>query len=102
MGFFRNIFDKSGTHKSFVIYAIVLSVICVVFLFLKRDNVIRWVQAEFSIRSQEKRKMELREKNAELDRRIEALSSDRDSLEKFARETYQFAEPGDDVYLEEQ
>ena len=30
---------------------------------------------------------------------IEALTNSRDSLEKFARETYHFAAPGEDVYI---
>jgi cell division protein FtsB len=30
---------------------------------------------------------------------IQALTNSRDSLEKFARETYHFAAPGEDVYI---
>ena len=36
-----------------------------------------------------------------MDAQIKALSGDRDSLEKFARERYHFAAPGEDVYLAE-
>ena len=36
-----------------------------------------------------------------MDREIEALSQNKDSLEKFARENFHFAAPGDDVYIEE-
>ena len=39
--------------------------------------------------------------NAELDRRINMMKTDRDTLEKFAREQYNFAAPGEDVYLVE-
>jgi cell division protein FtsB len=34
-----------------------------------------------------------------MDKEIGALTGNRDSLEKFARETYHFAAPGEDVYL---
>ena len=39
--------------------------------------------------------------NAELDRRINMMKTDRDTLEKFAREQYNFAAPGEDVYVVE-
>ena len=34
-----------------------------------------------------------------LDKQIGILSNDKDTLETLAREQYNFAEPGDDVYL---
>ena len=34
-----------------------------------------------------------------MDDRIRSLTSSRDSLEKFAREHFHFAEPGDDVFI---
>ena len=42
------------------------------------------------------------EQNAEMRQTIRMYAYDRDSLEKFARETYGFAEPGDDVYMLEE
>ena len=88
-------------RQSFVRYAIVATVIFVVFLFVKRDNIIRWVQAGFTLRNQKRQIETLKQQNAELDRRIELLSSDRDSLETFAREEFFFSAPGDDVYIVE-
>ena len=35
----------------------------------------------------------------QMDDRIRSLTSSRDSLEKFAREHFHFAEPGDDVFI---
>ena len=37
----------------------------------------------------------------EMDREIDNLRNNRDSLESFARETYHFAAPGDDAYIVE-
>ena len=34
-----------------------------------------------------------------MDAEIQSLTNSRDSLEKFARETYHFAAPGEDVYI---
>ena len=61
----------------------------------------RWVQAGFTIRDQERRIEALKKDNDRLDAEIRMLSTSRDSLEQFAREQFGFAEPGDDVYIEE-
>ena len=37
----------------------------------------------------------------EMDSQIHGLTSDKDSLERYARENFGFAEPGDDVYVVE-
>ncbi|MBQ4287126.1 MAG: septum formation initiator family protein, partial [Bacteroidales bacterium] len=34
-----------------------------------------------------------------MDAKVKMLSNDRDSLERYARENFNFAEPGDDVYI---
>lgn len=74
-------------------------VFLVFFCFLKRDNLIRWIGAGFTI-SRQNRQIELyKQEIKELDRQIESLSTDKDSLETFARENFYFAVPGDDVYI---
>ena len=99
-----NIWDRSkdGNKKeqrSFLRYAIVATVVFVIFLFVKKDNVIRWIQAGFMLKKQERQIELYEEKNAELDRRIRMMSTNRDTLETFAREEFYFSEPGDDVYI---
>lgn len=86
-------------RRSFLRYAIVATVLFVAFLFLKSDNIIRWIQAGFTLRNQERQIEMLRQKNEELDRKIELMSTDKDSLETFSREEFFFAAPGDDVYI---
>ena len=96
--------DKDGNKKeqrSFLRYAIVATVIFLLFMFLKKDNLVNWVQAGITLRRQERQIERYREENAELDRRIRVMTRDRDSLERFAREEFFFAEPGDDVYINE-
>lgn len=92
---------KKDIQRSFWRFAAVATAVAVVFLFLRRDNVVRWIQAGFTLRKQEQQIKRLEEDNARLEREIDLLSADRDSLEKFARENFGFAEPGDDVYMEE-
>ncbi len=104
MGKFKDIWnrDKDGSkapQRSFLRFAIVITAIIVLFLFVKKDNVVRWVQAGFTLRSQERRIEALKEDNARLDEQIRILSTSRDSLETYAREEFGFAEPGDDVYI---
>ena len=106
MGKFKDIWDrdKDGSNhgqRSFIRYAIVATVVFAVFLLVKKDSVIRWVQAGFTLRRQEQQMEMQRKQNAELDKTIDMMSTDRDTLEKYARETFGFAEPGDDVYITE-
>ncbi|MBR5905541.1 MAG: septum formation initiator family protein [Bacteroidales bacterium] len=106
MGKFKDIWnrEKDGNkagQRSFLRFAIVITAIFVLFLFIKKDNLVRWMQAGFTLGQQERRIEQLKQENEELDARIHMLSTSRDSLENFAREEFGFAEPGDDVYLEE-
>lgn len=74
-------------------------VFLVIICFIRHDNLIRWIRASFTIRKQERQIEWYKREISDLDKQIEAMSTDRDTLEKFARETFLFAEPGDDVYL---
>ena len=96
--------DKDGNRKeqrSFLRYAIIATVVFLLFMFLKKDNLINWVQAGLSLRRQERQIEQYQREHEELDRRIRVMTGDRDSLERYAREQFYFAEPGDDVYITE-
>lgn len=106
MGKFKDIWDRDkdgnrAPQRSFIRFAIVITAIIVLFLFIKKDNIVSWVQAGFTLRSQEKRIEAIKKDNERLDRQIRTLTESKDSLETFAREEFGFAEPGDDVYIEE-
>lgn len=94
--------EKDGNNKeirSFLRYFIISTALCLVFLFVKKDSMVRLIGAGFTIQRQN-REMRWYQKNiSDLDRQIRVLSNDRDTLETLAREQYLFAEPGDDVYL---
>ena len=65
------------------------------------NNFIHWIRAGVEIRRQERLIEQYTRENAELDRRIDMMKNDLDTLEKFAREQYNFAAPGEDVYIVE-
>lgn len=91
----------NGEHRSFVRYAILITVYFLgKVLFFGQNSMWRWAKASAELRSQ-RRQMEqyTREINS-MDRQIRMLSDDRDSLEKFARENFLFAAPGDDVFID--
>ena len=104
MGKFLDLWDKKkdGSRKelrSFERTMTIALAIAVIFIFAKKDNVVRWVEAGFTIRRQN-REIEMNAKQIEqMQRTLENLTTNRDSLEKFARERYQFAKKGDDIYL---
>ncbi|MCR5004111.1 MAG: septum formation initiator family protein [Bacteroidales bacterium] len=87
-------------QNSFVKYAIIsFSVVFIVMCFLTRDNMVRWARAGIEISRQNHRIESLMKEIEAMDKEIRSLKENPDSLELFAREKFQFAEPGDDVYL---
>lgn len=70
-------------------------------LFSPGNNLIHWAQARMEISRQQKRIEYYETEIAAMNDSIRLLRSNRDSLEKYARETFHFAAPGDDVYLVE-
>ena len=94
--------EKDGSRKeqrSFLRYAIVATALFLVFMLVKKDGIITWVQAGFTLRRQHRQIEQLRQENDAMDKKIRTMSLDRDTLERYAREEVQFADPGDDVYI---
>lgn len=98
MGKLRQLFI--GEHKWFFRYAAFVAAVALLWLtFGPGNNILHWIGARFEISSQEKQIEQYTTEIEEMDRRIRMLRSDRDTLEKFARENFHFSEPGDDVYI---
>ena len=89
-----------GPHRKFAWFVVIVTGIFV-FLWIvgPGTTVIHWAKASYEIRRQEKMILEYEQQNAEMDRRINMLKTDKDTLEKFAREQFNFAVPGEDVYV---
>ena len=88
------------------IWLFLMAAATIVFLFIwivGPGNTIRhWVKAKMENRANERQIEQYMKEIAEMDKRIDMLETDRDSLEKFAREHFGFAEPKEDVYIIEQ
>lgn len=90
-----------GPHRSFFIFAAaVLAVFLYAWTFGRGNTFVSWIRAKAEIVSMDRQIREYREKTGEMDSRIRELKSDRDSLEKFAREKFYFSAAGEDIYLE--
>ncbi len=98
----RNLDGENAEKRSFFRYAICATLIFIVMVgFVNQNNIVRWIKAGFEIRNQERRIERYNSEIKEMDRQIHGLTSNRDSLEQFARERFGLAEPGDDVYVVE-
>ena len=60
---------------------------------------IHWAKAGIEISRQEKQIRQYQQEIEAMDERVNMLKTDRDTLEKFAREHFHFAAPGEDVYV---
>ena len=107
MGKFDKIWNRSKDganreERSFIRYVLISTAVFLLFIcVIKRDNLFRWIEAGVTIRRQEKQ-MEFYESDiARLKEEVGSLTTDKDTLEKFAREKFLFAEPGEDVYVQE-
>ena len=100
MGKIRDIFK--GPHKYFACFVVAVTAAFLLFWLVGSGNTfINWAKAAAEIRRQEKMIEQYEDQNAEMDRRINMIRTDRDTLEKFAREQFNFAVPGEDVYVVE-
>ena len=87
-------------HNYFLPFVIVITALAALWLlFLSHSSVLNWVRANLEIQRQERQMDRLRSDIDAMDAEINALTNSKDSLEEFARETYHFAAPGEDVYI---
>ena len=90
-------------HNYFLPFVIVVTAVAAIWLlFFSHSSVLNWVRANIEIRRQERQMEKYRQEIDVMDAEIRALTDSKDSLEKFARETYHFAAPGEDVYIIEE
>ena len=87
-------------HNYFLPFVLVVTALVAVWLlFFSHSSVLNWVRASLEIDRQERQMEQYRSEIDAMEAEIQALTNSRDSLEKFARETYHFAAPGEDVYI---
>ena len=87
-------------HNYFLPFVLIVTALVALWLlFFSHSSVLNWVRARWEIDRQERQMEQYRKGIEEMDAEIQSLTRSRDSLEQFARETYHFAAPGEDVYL---
>ena len=101
MGKIKDIF--TGDHRRFAWFTVLATLVFVLMkLFGPGNTVIHWIEAKREIVRQEKQMEQYRREIEAMDQDIDELKTNRDSLEKFAREQFGFAVPGEDVYIVEE
>ena len=91
-----------GPRRKFV-WFVTLSTAVFLFVWIvgPGNTIIHWVKAGIETRQQERLIEQYEAQNAEMEVRLKMLRNDKDTLEKFAREQFNFAVPGEDVYIVE-
>lgn len=98
MGKIKDIFK--GKHRKFAWFVVITTVLFLgLWLFGSGNTIILWVDNAVEVRRQQKHIEYYEEANEEMLRRLDMLRNDRDTLEKFSREQFNFAVPGEDVYI---
>ena len=82
-------------NKYFIVGFIFLVWIC----FLDTNNVGQMLHSRVTLRRQERQIEFYKQEISKMNRKLEQLQSERDSLEKFAREEYYYHLDGEDVYV---
>lgn len=95
--------EFTGERRKFAWFvAVVLVVFVFSWLFGSGNTIVHWIRAKKEIRRQEAQIEEYQRQIQEMDGSIDQRETDMDTLEKFAREQYNFAAPGEDVYVVEE
>ena len=93
---------RRSDHNYFIPYVIIVTTLVALWLlFFSHASVLNWIRASVEVKNQETEMDRLGKEIEEMDAEIEDLTHNRDSIEAYARETYKFAAPGDDVYIVE-
>lgn len=80
-------------------YVIVTVFFLVWVLFIDTNNLFVWIRDMGVVSSQERQKEYYREAIRQTDEKLQELTSNKDSLEKFAREQYLFHQKDEDVFI---
>ena len=95
--------EAKGRHRALRIllnrYAVAAMIFLLWICFFDSNNALIWLRTQHTLRRQNAQKELLQKEIDDTQTRIDQLSSQKDSLERFAREQYLFHESGEDVYL---
>ena len=92
--------EFTGERRKFAWFVAVVFVVFVFsWMFGRGNTVFHWITAKREVRRQEAQIEVYKRQIEEMDGSIDQRVTDLDTLEKFAREQYKFAAPGEDVYV---
>lgn len=80
-------------------YFIASFVFLIIIFFIDKNNLVNWGRNYYQVLQQEKLIRQYEEDIRNTDEKLKELTSDKDSLEKFAREQYFFQEKGEEVFI---
>lgn len=93
---------KRKDHNHLLPFVIIVTLVVALWLlFFAHNSVLSWIKASVEEKAQQAEMTRLQAEIDEMERETQALRNNPDSLESFARETYHFAAPGDEVYIVE-
>ena len=94
--------EFTGERRKFAWFVAVVFVVFVFsWMFGRGNTVFHWINAKREVRRQEAQIEEYKRQIEEMDGSIDQRVTDLDTLEKFAREQFNFAVPGEDVFVVE-
>lgn len=80
-------------------YFIAAFVFLLLIVFNRHNSLSQMIRCMSTLRDQQKQEIHYKEAIWNTDEQIRQLTSNKDTLEKFARENYYFQEDGEDVYI---
>ncbi len=101
MGWFDKYFRKydKDQRTSIILYFSVTLIFVLYVVFNREIGLINWAKNGLELRQQKKEIVRYDKEIGVMEKKINMLSTDKDTLEQFARENFLFASPGEDVYL---
>ena len=82
-------------------YLIATLIFLVIIVFIDKNNVIDWIGSRIDVARQERIIRKYNKDIEVMDEKLKELSSNTDSLEKFAREQFYFQKENEDVFIVE-
>ncbi|MBP5693281.1 MAG: septum formation inhibitor [Bacteroidales bacterium] len=105
MSFFGRLSEKPGFRQVIKVlknkYFIVTAAFLIWIFFFDTNNLISWYRDLKQLGWQNRQKVYYQDAIRQADEKLQELASNKDSLEKFAREQFLFHEAGEDVYVVE-
>lgn len=99
---FQKKFDEAyKEERGFARWVIFTTIAFLLFItVIQQDNIFRLAEAISTAHSQKGRVEKLEKEIREMDEFLRKVHSDPAELERYARETFYFCEPGEDVYID--